>query len=190
MNNLKVKYKKEVVPKLKEEFGVKNEFALPILEKVVLNASATEALTHKGVMDKIREQIATIAGQAPKITKARNAISTFKLKQGDTIGVMVTLRGKNSWNFLDQFIATVAPRMRDFRGMPDDKFDQKGNYSFGIVEQTIFPQIDYSKVDKARGLVMTLVIKNSDKDKSKRFLELLGLPFKKEDNWKLYDYFK
>jgi len=182
MNNLVNKYKKEVVPKLKEEFEIKNNFALPILEKVVLNASATEALTNKGTIDKIKEQLATISGQAPKITKARNAISTFKLKQGDIIGVMVTLRGNKSWNFLDQFIATVAPRMRDFRGMPDDKFDKDGNYSFGFQEQTLFPQIDYSKVDKARGLVMTLVIKNSNKDKSKRFLELLGLPFKKEES--------
>lgn len=180
MSNLNDKYVKEVMPKLMEEFDLKNTFSLPRLEKIVLNTGASEALSDKGVIEKIMEQMSTIAGQKPRITKAKRSISTFKLKQGDKIGVMVTLRGKKTWNFLEKFIATVAPRMRDFRGMPIDKFDKKGNYSYGITEQILFPEIDYAKVDKTRGLVMTLVINNSNKEKSKRMLELLGLPFKKE----------
>src|SRR3989338_8358979 len=182
MSRLNDKYIKEIAPKLKEEFGLKNDLALPQIEKIVLNTGAAEALSDKGAIEKIKEQMAAISGQMPRVTKAKHAISSFKLKEGDRIGVMVTLRGKKTWNFLEKFIATVAPRMRDFRGMPTEKFDQKGNYSFGITEQILFPEIDYSKIDKTRGLVMTLVIKNSNGDKSKRMLELLGLPFKKESN--------
>lgn len=181
MNNLQSRYKEEVAAKLKQEFNIKNDLAMPYIEKIVLNTGAAEALSDKSSLEKIKEQMAQIAGQMPKITKARHSISSFKLRQGDAIGVMVTLRGKKTWDFLEKFIATVAPRMRDFRGMPNDKFDQKGNYSFGMTEQTIFPQIDYSKVDKTRGLVITLVFKNSNKEKSKRVLEMLGLPFKKEN---------
>ncbi len=181
MANLVKKYKEEVAPKLKEEFNLKNDLSLPQLEKVVLNASVVDALSDKAVLEKVKNQLSEIAGQTPKITRAKKSISTFKLKQNDPIGVMVNLRGQRSWNFLEQFIALVAPRMRDFRGMPDDKFDDKGNYSFGILEQILFPQVDYSKIDKTRSLVMTLVIKNSDRKKSKRMLELLGLPFRKEN---------
>ncbi len=175
------KYKDEVTPKLKQEFNLKNDLSLPQLEKIVLNASAVDALSDKGVIEKVKSQLAQISGQMPKVTRAKKSISTFKLKQNDTIGVMTTLRGRRSWNFLEQFIAIVAPRMRDFRGMANDKFDNKGNYSFGVAEQILFPQIDYSKIDKTRGLVVTLVIKKSDPQKSKRMLELLGLPFKKEN---------
>lgn len=180
MNNLQIKYKEEVKFKLKEEFGLKNDLSLPFIEKVILNAGAAEALSDKGVIEKIKEQLATIAGQIPKVTQAKKSISSFKLKQGDSIGVMVTLRGKKAWDFLEKFISIVIPRMRDFRGMPKEKFDEKGNYNFGMSEQILFPEIDYSKIDKVRGLVITLVIKNSDKEKSKRMLELLGLPFRKE----------
>lgn len=180
MSTLLAKYNKEAVPKLKEEFNLTNILELPIIEKIVLNVGAAEALSDKGVIEKIKEQLAAIAGQQPRVTRAKHSVSTFKLKEGDPIGVMVTLRGKKTWNFLEKFIATVGPRIRDFRGMPEDKFDKKGNYSFGIVEQILFPEIDFSKVDKPRGLVITLVIKNSDGKKSKRLLELLGLPFRKE----------
>ncbi len=180
MNNLQDKYQKEIKAKLKEEFNLKNDLALPHIEKIVLNAGAAEALSDKNVIDKIKEQLATIAGQTPKITIAKHAISSFKLKQGDKIGVMVTLRGKKAWDFLEKFVSIIAPRMRDFRGMPKEKFDEFGNYSFGITEQILFPEIDYSKIDKVRGLVVTVVIKNSNKEKSKKVLEHLGLPFRKE----------
>ncbi|OGD97415.1 50S ribosomal protein L5 [Candidatus Curtissbacteria bacterium RIFCSPLOWO2_01_FULL_38_11b] len=182
MNKISKKYyKDEVSPKLKEEFKIKNDLSLPFLEKIVLNASVVDSFSDKAVLEKVKNQMADISGQMPKITLAKKSISSFKLKQNDPIGVMVTLRGKKSWNFLESFISLVAPRMRDFRGMPDDKFDEKGNYSFGVAEQILFPQIDYSKIDKPRGLVVTLVIQKSDKQKSKRMLELLGLPFRKEN---------
>lgn len=178
--SLQNKFQEEVLPKLKEEFGISNNLALPRIGKIILNVGAADALSEKTVIEKIKEQLATIAGQMPKVTLAKKSISSFKLKAGDKIGVMVTLRGRKAWDFLEKFIAIVVPRMRDFRGMSADKFDEKGNYSFGITEQILFPEIDYSKIDKVRGLVLTLVIKNSDKNKSKRMLEFLGLPFKKE----------
>ena len=181
MINIIKKYKEEAAPKLKEEFNLENDLALPYLEKIVLNASVVDSLSDKGVIEKVKSQLGQISGQMPKITLAKKSISTFKLKEKDPIGVMVTLRGKRSWDFLENFISLVAPRMRDFRGMSNEKFDEKGSYSFGVAEQIIFPQIDYSKIDKPRGLVVTLVIKKSDKQKSKRMLELLGMPFRKEN---------
>ncbi len=174
------KYQSEILPKLKEEFGIKNNLAAPKIEKIVLNVGAAEAIGSKDVLEKIKEQLAQISGQMPRITLAKKSISSFKLKEKDPIGVMVTLRGKRAWNFLERFIATVIPRMRDFRGLSNDKFDQAGNYSVGLTEQTLFPEIDYAKIDKMRGLVVTIVTKNSDQQKSQRLLELLGAPFRKD----------
>ena len=179
MNNLRAKYINEALPKLKEEFQMENDLACPAIEKVVINAGASEALTNKEVLEKIKDQMSQIAGQLPRVTRAKKSISTFKLKQNDPIGVMVTLRGKKAWDFLERFVSIVVPRTRDFRGIPQEKFDEKGNYSLGIQEQILFPEIDYAKIDKIRGLVVTIVVKNSDKQKSHRMLELLGLPFKK-----------
>lgn len=179
MNNLFDKYQKEAVPKLKEEFSLKNNLALPRIEKVVVNMGLADALSSKDVFDKTMEQLAQITGQKPQRTKARESISNFKLRKGDPIGLRVTLRGKKAWNFFEKLIAIVLPRMRDFRGVPETKFDKAGNYSLGITEQIIFPEIDYSKVDKIRGLVTTVVVKNSDKEKSKRLFELLGVPFRR-----------
>ena len=180
MNNLQKKYQEETMPKLKEEFNLKNSLAVPSIEKIVVNIGAAEALQNREVLTKIKEQLSQIAGQMPKITLAKKSISTFKLKAGDPIGAMVTLRGQKSWDFLEKFIAIVVPRMRDFRGLPEDKFDKMGNYSIGLTEQSLFPHLEFSKVDKTRGLVVTIVTRNSDRDKSKRLLELLGLPFRKE----------
>lgn len=182
MNSLQKKYQEEVAPKLKEEFSIKNTLAIPFIEKIIVNTGASDALQNREVLTKAKEQLAQITGQVPKITAARKSISTFKLRSGDQIGVMATLRGKKAWDFLEKLIAIVAPRMRDFRGMPDDKFDNVGNYSLGFAEHTIFPGLDLSKVDKPRGLVVSIVIRKSDKQKSKRLLELLGLPFMKEAN--------
>lgn len=179
MSNLLKIYNDQVVPKLKEELKIKNVLALPKVVKVVINVGASEALTSKDVLEKIKEQIAIITGQNPRITLAKKSISTFKLKEKDPIGVMVTLRGNKAWDFLEKFGNVVAPRIRDFRGMSNEKFDKVGNYSFGLTEQSLFPHLEYSKIDKTRGMVITIVIRNGDKDKSKRLLELLGLPFKK-----------
>jgi len=174
------KYQKKVIPKLKEEFNLKNDLALPLLEKIVINTGIAEAITNKEVIDKVKDQLAAISGQQPKITKAKKAISSFKLTQGDIIGVAVTLRGKRAWHFLEKLISIVIPRMHDFRGVPESKFDKFGNYTFGFSEQIVFPEIDYSKIDKIRGLSVTVVLKNSGIDKSKRFFELLGLPLQKK----------
>lgn len=179
MNNLKDKYKKETLPKLKEEFDLKNDLAAPYLEKIVLNMGLSEALGSKDVLEKAIDQLSTIAGQRAKITTAKKAISSFKLREGDKIGVKVTLRKKKAWDFLEKLVNIVMPRMRDFRGLSELKFDKAGNYSLGLTEQILFPEIDYAKVDRIRGLVITLVIKNSDSAKSKRLMELLGVPFRK-----------
>lgn len=178
MSNIFDKYQKEIIGKLKEEFGFKNTLAAPKIEKIVVNASIADAQTSRETGEKVKEQLATICGQAPRFTRAKKSIASFKLREGDMIGLSATMRGKMAWNFLEKLIAVVIPRMRDFRGMPTSKFDKFGNYSFGISEQILFPEIDYSKIDKIRGLVVSVVIKNSNREKSQRFLELLGIPFK------------
>lgn len=172
------KYNKEAAPQLMKEFNISNPQSTPTILKVVLNVGAAEALSDKGVMEKIKDQIATISGQAPRVTLAKKSISTFKLRAKDPIGVMVTLRGKKAWDFLEKLAHVVMPRMRDFRGLPISKFDKFGNYNFGITEQIIFPEIDYSKIDKIRGLVVSIIIKNSNPEKSRRLLELLEFKFK------------
>ncbi|OGD86407.1 50S ribosomal protein L5 [Candidatus Curtissbacteria bacterium RIFCSPHIGHO2_01_FULL_41_11] len=178
MTNLQTKYKQEIMPKLKQEFNLKNDLAIPYVEKVVVNMGIAEAKDNKDILTKVDEQLATITGQKPKITRAKAAISTFKLREKDPIGMMVTLRGKKAWIFLEKLIAIVMPRMRDFRGLQTNKFDKMGNYSLGITEQILFPEIDYAKIDKIRGLVVSIVIKNSDPEKSKKLMELLGVPFR------------
>lgn len=172
------KYTKETGPQLMKEFNISNPHSTPIISKVVLNVGAAEALSDKGVLEKIKDQLASISGQAPRVTLAKKSISTFKLRAKDPIGVMVTLRGKKAWDFLEKLAFIVMPRMRDFRGLPISKFDRFGNYNYGITEQIIFPEIEYSKVDKVRGLVVSVIIKNSNPEKSKRLLELLGFKFK------------
>lgn len=175
---LYTKYKEEIVPKLKDEFKLANELSVPFIQKIVLNMGIADAKESKEIIAKVDDQLSTIAGQKPKVTRAKEAISTFKLREGDPIGMMVTLRGKKAWNFIEKLIAIVMPRMRDFRGLPTSKFDKAGNYSLGITEQILFPEIDYSKIDKVRGLVVSIVVKNSNPEKSQKLLELLGVPFR------------
>lgn len=176
--NLYSKFQEEVMPKLKEEFELANNLSMPKIEKVVINMGMADALTGKDVIDKVTEQMSLISGQKPKLTKAKKAISSFKLKQGDIIGAKVTLRGKRAWQFLEKFISVAIPRLRDFRGISPSNFDKYGNYTFGLSEQIIFPEIDYAKIDKIRGLMVTISIKNTNPEKSRRLLELLGLPLK------------
>ena len=180
MTNIISRYQEEVLPKLKEEFGLSNDLAAPRIEKIVLSSSVTEAISNKDVLEKVKDQLAIIAGQRPAVRQAKKSISAFKLKEKDPIGVMVTLRGKKAWVFLEKLISIVMPRMRDFRGLSQSKFDKSGNYSLGLDEQILFPEIDYSKIDKIRGLVVTIVIKNSNEQKSQRLFELLGMPFRKD----------
>jgi large subunit ribosomal protein L5 len=172
-------YQKEVRPKLSSELKIKNPMALPRLVKIVVNVGAGEAVTNKNVLEKIQEQISLITGQKAVITKARKSISAFKIRTGLPIGVKVTLRGKNMYNFLEKTIKIVIPRLRDFRGIAETNIDEHGNLNLGFTEQTIFPEIDYDKVDKIRGLQVTVVTTAGSRENGKKLFEVLGIPFKK-----------
>jgi large subunit ribosomal protein L5 len=172
-------YIKEVAPKLTKEFGVKNVMAVPKLIKIAINVGAGEAVTNKNVIEKIQEQISTIAGQKTIITKARTSVSAFKIRIGLAIGVKVTLRGKRMYQFLEKLIKIVIPRLKDFRGIPENNIDQNGNLNLGFPEQIIFPEIDFDKIDKIRGLQVTVVTNAQNKEKGKKLFEMLGIPFTK-----------
>jgi len=178
-SNLKQKYQKEIVPKLSKEWGLKNRLAVPKVEKVVINLGLGEGVADKGVIDKVSPDLAVIAGQGPKIARARASIAGFKLREGDPIGLVVTLRGERMYDFLEKLFKIVFPRLRDFQGLPAKSFDGRGNYNLGISEYTVFPEIDYSKVEKVRGLEITIVTNTNDDQKAKRLLELMGMPFRK-----------
>jgi len=180
MLNIISKYQEEAIPKLQQEFKIDNLHTVPKISKIVINTGAAEALTNASALEKISDQLAAISGQKPQVTLAKKAISSFKLRAKDPIGVMVTLRGQKAWHFLEKLISIVMPRMRDFRGANKSKFDKFGNYSLGIQEQILFTEIDYAKIDKVRGLVITIVVSNSSPKKSQRLFELLGLPFQKD----------
>ena len=175
--DLLTKYTSEL-PKIKEQFNIKNNLSVPKLEKIVLNMGLAEAISNKEVLEKAKEQLAQISGQMPKITRSKKAISNFKLREDEPIGAMVTIRGKRAWDFFTKLVAIVLPRIRDFRGLQESKFDKYGNYNLGITEQILFPEIEYSKIDKIRGLNVSIVFKNSDPAKSKKLMELLGIPFR------------
>jgi len=172
-------YNQEVAPKLTKEFGVKNVMAVPKIIKIAINVGAGEAVTNKNVIEKIQEQISTIAGQKTVITKARTSVSAFKIRMGLPIGVKVTLRGKRMYHFLEKLIRIVIPRLKDFRGIPDSNIDQNGNLNIGFPEQIIFPEIDFDKIDKIRGLQVTVVTNAKNKEKGKKLFEMLGIPFMK-----------
>lgn len=184
MNRLQQKYQKEIVPKLKEEFKRTNDLSVARIQKIVINTGISEQSNQEKVVANVAEQLMIITGQKPKTTTAKKSIATFKingraLRQGDQIGLMVTLRGQYMWEFLDKLISIVLPRVKDFQGV-SKSFDNSGNYNLGISEQIVFPEIEYDKIDKVRGLQVTVVIKNTDSQESVRLLELLGMPFKKE----------
>jgi large subunit ribosomal protein L5 len=178
---LKEQYLKEVVPGLMKEFGLDNPMQVPRLKKIVVNVGVGEALDETKALDATVEDLRTITGQAPVITLARKSIANFKLREGRAIGVKVTLRGERMWAFLDRLVNIALPRTRDFRGIPADAFDGRGNYTMGIREQLIFPEIDYDKIDKIRGFEVTLVTTAPDDEQGRRLLALLGLPFGRRD---------
>lgn len=151
----------------------------PKITKVVLNIGLKEAVHDKGVLEKASEQLAAIAGQKPKVTRAKLSIANFKVRQGDPVGLTVTLRGKRMQDFVTKLINIVLPRVRDFHGVSGTAFDKKGNYTLGFTEQIVFPEIDYAKIDKIRGLEVTLVTSATNPEQSRKLLELLGMPFKK-----------
>lgn len=175
---LKEKYTSELAPKLKEQFGISNVMAVPRLEKVVINVGVGDATGDPRLMEAAANELGQITGQRANIRKAKKSISNFKLREGLKIGCMVTLRGERMYEFMDRLFNIAMPRIRDFRGVPTRSFDKFGNYTMGLREQTIFPEVDFDKVLKARGMNITFVIKNSSSaEQSRELLRGLGMPF-------------
>ncbi len=174
---LKERYRNEVVPALVEEFGYGNVMQAPRVEKVTLNVGLGEAVQNAKALDAASADVATITGQHPVITRAKKSISNFKLRTGMPIGVMTTLRGDRMWEFLDRMINAALPRIRDFQGVSANSFDGRGNFSLGIREQLIFPEIEYDKIDRVRGMQLTICTSARSDEEGKRLLELLGMPF-------------
>lgn len=173
------RYRKEVVPALEKEFGYKNVMQVPLIEKIVLNIGMGEALQNAKSLDAAANDLTIIAGQKPVFTKAKRSIAAFKLREGNTIGVTVTLRSERMWSFLDRLMSIALPRQRDFRGVSPDSFDGRGNYSLGLREQLIWPEINYDKIDKVRGMAVTVVTTAQTDEEGRRLLALLGMPFRK-----------
>jgi large subunit ribosomal protein L5 len=176
---MKERYRDEIVPAMVNEFGYKNVMQAPRVEKVTLNIGAGEAVQNAKALDATSSDIATITGQHPVITRAKKSIANFKLREGMPIGVMVTLRGAMMWEFLDRLLNATLPRIRDFQGVSPNSFDGRGNYSLGIREQVIFPEIEYDKIDKIRGMQITVCTSARTDEEGQRLLELLGMPFAK-----------
>jgi large subunit ribosomal protein L5 len=178
MTRLKQKYQKEVVPALQKEFGYKNVMAVPKIEKVVVNMGLGEATGNAKIIDTGADEVARITGQKPVTTRAKKSIAQFKVRKGMPIGAMVTLRGERMWDFLDRLISVALPRVRDFRGVSAKGFDGRGNYTLGLKDQLLFPEIDYMKVDKARGMNISVVTTAKSDQESRKLLQLLGMPFR------------
>ncbi len=176
-SQLRQRYHEEVVPALVKEFGYENPMQVPRLSKIVLNIGVGEALQNAKALDAALGDLSTIAGQKPIVTRARRSIAQFRLRTGNAIGLKVTLRGERMWDFLERLTRLALPRIRDFRGVPSRSFDGRGNYSLGMREQLAFPEIDYDKVDRLRGLEVSIVTTAKTDEESKRLLALLGMPF-------------
>jgi large subunit ribosomal protein L5 len=176
---LKERYEKEILPTLRREFEYANVMQVPKLHKITVNIGLGEATREKKVLESATGDLATITAQKPIITKAKKSIAGFRLREGMEIGAMVTLRGERMYEFLDRLISIALPRVRDFRGVPDRSFDGRGNYSLGLREQLIFPEIDYDKIDRIRGMQVTIVTSARTDVESKRLLELFGMPFQR-----------
>ena len=176
---LKEQYLKEVRQKIQSEFQIKNPMAVPKIEKVVLNMGMGEAISNAKILDAAVDELTTIAGQKPVITKAKKSIASFKLREGQAIGTMVTLRGEKMYEFLDRLLNLALPRVRDFRGVPTKAFDGRGNYTLGIRDHLIFPEIDVAKVDKSKGMNITIVTTAKNDEQARVLLRELGMPFGK-----------
>jgi large subunit ribosomal protein L5 len=179
MPRLKDKYYEEIRPQLKEELGLGSVMQVPYFEKITLNMGVGDAKTNSKLLDAATEQLALIAGQRPVHTRAKNSIAGFKLREDMPIGAKVTIRGERMWEFLDRLLTISLPRIRDFRGLSPKSFDKQGNYSLGIQEQIIFPEVDYDEVDTVRGLDIVFTIKNGSPESSKALLDKFGMPFRK-----------
>ena len=175
---LRGKFVKEVMPALMKEFGIENPMACPKIEKVVVNMGVGEATQNAKVLDPAVNDLQAITGQKPVVTKARKSIAQFKVREGQSIGAMVTLRGDRMYEFLDRLLNVALPRVRDFRGVNTKSFDGRGNYTLGLHDQLIFPEIDYSKVDKLKGMNVTIVTSAKNDDQARSLLKALGMPFR------------
>lgn len=173
------KFSTTIVNDLQKDLGTKNFFAVPRIKKIVINIGIKDALADKKNVDNAIETLTIISGQKPKVTKAKKSIATFKLREGDKIGVMVTLRGKRMYDFYEKLVGIVLPRIRDFRGVPTKSFDGRGNYSLGFSESIVFPEIDPSKMDKISGVEITIVTSATNNEEGMALLKALGMPFQK-----------
>ena len=178
MARLKERYQKDVAPAIAKEFEIENSMAIPRLDKIVVNMGMGEAIANAKVLDTAVEELKAIVGQKPVITRAKKSIATFKLRQGMPIGVMVTLRGERMYEFFDRLVSVALPRVRDFRGVSPKAFDGRGNYTIGIREQLIFPEIDFNKVDKQRGMNISIVTTARNDEQARALLKGLGMPFR------------
>jgi len=176
---LQEKYLTEIVPMLKERLGYSNPMRLPRLDKIVISIGLGEAISNPKVLEAAERDLASISGQHAVITRAKKSIAAFKLREGMPIGLMVTIRGKRMYKFFSKLVDVVLPRFRDFRGVSTDSFDSQGNYSLGLKEQLVFPEIDYDKVDKVRGLQITIVTTAPNNEEARCLLELMGMPFRR-----------
>lgn len=175
---LKERYQKEIAPAISKEFEIENPMAVPRLEKIVINMGMGEAIANAKILDTAADELRAITGQKPVVTKAKKSIASFKLRQGMPIGVMVTLRGDRMYEFLDRLVSIALPRVRDFRGVSPKAFDGRGNYTLGIREQLIFPEIDFNKVDKTRGMNISIVTTARNDEQARALLKSLGMPFR------------
>jgi len=179
-SRLKERYRKEIIPALMEEFSYRNVMEVPRLVKIVVNVGVGEALQNAKALDHAVQDIATIAGQRPIVTRARKSIASFKLREGNPIGVKATVRGDRMYDFLDRLCNVALPRQRDFRGVSPDSFDGRGNYTLGLREQLLWPEIDYDSIDKVRGMEITIVTTAKTDEEGRRLLTLLGMPFRRQ----------
>lgn len=177
---LRERYTKEIAPALAKEFDIKNPMAVPKLEKIVINMGLGEAIANSKIVDTAVDELGSITGQKPVVTRAKKAIAAFKLRQGMAIGSMVTLRGDRMYEFLDRLVSVALPRVRDFRGVSPKAFDGRGNYTLGIREQLIFPEIDFNRVDRTRGMNISIVTTARDDEQARALLRALGMPFRQQ----------
>ena len=180
-NVLQLKYIEEVKPALMKDLGIKNVMAVPTIEKIVVNIGLGEALDNPKALENAVNDLTIITGQKPVVTKAKKSIANFKLRGGMQIGTKVTLRGYKMWSFLDRLVNVALPRVRDFRGIPGKSFDGRGNYSLGLREQLIFPEVVYDQIDKVRGMEITIVTTATTDEAAYKLLDLLGMPFMKDE---------
>jgi large subunit ribosomal protein L5 len=178
---LRAKYREEILPALREQFGYANVMQVPGLTKIVVNMGVGEAARDSKLIEGAVKDLTAITGQKPQVTKARKSIAQFKLREGMPIGAHVTLRGDRMWEFLDRLLALALPRIRDFRGLSDRQFDGRGNYTFGLTEQVMFHEIDQDRIDRSRGMDITVVTSATNDDEGRALLKLLGFPFKENN---------